>query len=246
MPTLLLSDIHGNLPALEAVLKQAKKQGFDRVFFMGDAVGYYPDGEAVIQRLRELGAIGVMGNHDAWMLTLDVIDGQGYVFDILQWQSRNLSAESRAWLEALPWSVAEDGWMIVHGSPCDPYVYVDELEVAREAFACGEARWMFHGHTHLAGAYTALDGPSGPWVRYKRFNKAKNSLRLGPKARALVNPGSVGQPRDKVPLASFGIWREDSEEVQVYRVKYDIKAVEKRVREVGFPAPLYQRLYQGR
>ncbi len=246
MPTLLLSDVHGNIVALEAVLRHAGEREYDRVVFLGDAVGYYPDGDAVISKLRELGALGVMGNHDAWLLTLDVLEGEGYVFDILRWQAERLSPENRAWLAALPWSVGEGDWLAVHGSPCDPFTYVDDLEVAREAFSCTGTRWIFHGHTHLAGAFTALDGPSGPWVRHRAFTEAESRLKLGPKARALVNPGSVGQPRDGVALAGYAIWREEKDEVTAYRVEYDIAAVEERVRRAGFPAPLYQRLYQGR
>jgi len=246
VPTLVLSDIHGNLPALEAVLKHARRYDYERVFFLGDAVGYYPDGDAVVSKLRELGALGVMGNHDAWMLTEDVLETDGYVIQILRWQSRRLSEENRAWLAALPWTRSEDAWLLVHGSPCDPFVYVDELDLAREGFGCSDARWIFHGHTHMAGAFTALDGPKGPWVRYKPFTDADNALKIGPKARAMVNPGSVGQPRDGVPHAGYAFWDEASDTVRVHRVPYDIDAVARRVEEVGFPPALHQRLKKGR
>ena len=246
MPTLLLSDIHGNLTALEAVLEDARRYDYERVLFLGDAVGYYPDGDAVVSRLRALGAKGVMGNHDAWMLTQDVLESEGYVFEILHWQNERLSDENRAWLAALPWTLQEDDWLAVHGSPCDPFVYVDDLDLAREAFACTPARWIFHGHTHLAGAFTALDGPKGPWVRYKPFTEPENVLKLGPKARAMVNPGSVGQPRDGVPLAAYAVWDEERDTVRTHRVKYDIRAVAARVEEVGFPPALHQRLKKGR
>jgi len=242
----LLSDVHGNITALEAVLEHAGNHGYDRVLFLGDAVGYYPDGNATIEKLREIGARGVMGNHDAWLLTLNVIESDGYVFDILRWQAERLKPENRAWLAALPWELKDGDWLAVHGSPCDPFTYVDELEVAREAFNCTDARWVFHGHTHIAGAYTALDGPSGPWIRYKPFDGGKTSFKLGPKARALVNPGSVGQPRDGIPLAGYAIWHEETNELTAFRVEYDIATVEQRVRRAGFPAPLFQRLYQGR
>jgi len=246
VPTLLLSDIHGNIVALEAVLEHAAEQGYDRVFFLGDAVGYYPDGNAVVERLRSLKAQGVMGNHDAWLLTLDMLEAEGYVFDILRWQAERLTPENRAWLATLPWKMAAEDWLAIHGSPCDPLIYVDELEIAREAFVCTEARWIFHGHTHLAGAYTALDGPSGPWVRHKPFVEAQTPLKIGPKARVMVNPGSVGQPRDGVAKAGYAIWHEEKDELTAYRVEYDIAAVEERVRSVGFMPQLYQRLYQGR
>ena len=246
MPTLLLSDIHGNLTALEAVLEDARRYDYERVLFLGDAVGYYPDGDAVVSRLRALGAEGVMGNHDAWMLTQDVLESEGYVFEILRWQNEHLSEENRAWLAALPWTREGEGWLAVHGSSCDPFVYVDDLDLAREAFACTTARWIFHGHTHLAGAFTALDGPKGPWVRYKPFTEPENVLKVGPKARAMVNPGSVGQPRDGVPLAAYAVWDEERDTVRTHRVKYDIRAVAARVEEVGFPPALHQRLKKGR
>ncbi len=246
MSVLLLSDIHGNITALDAVLRHAERHDYDRVVFLGDAVGYYPDGDAVIERLRALGARGVMGNHDAWLLTVEVLEGQGYVFDILRWQAERLGEENRAWLAALPWTIEEEGMLAVHGSPCDPFVYIDDLDLAREGFGCTEARWIFHGHTHLAGAFTALDGPSGPWVRYKPLPEPENVVKVGPKARAMINPGSVGQPRDGVPQVGYGIWNEEAREVRVYRVPFDIDAVAERVREVGFPPVLYQRLYKGR
>ncbi len=246
MPTLLLSDIHGNLTALEAVLKHARRYDYERVLFLGDAVGYYPDGDLVVTRLRELGARGILGNHDAWMLDPEMLESDGYVFDILRWQNKRISPENRAWLAALPWSLSGDGWLAVHGSPCDPFVYVDELELARAGFGCASARWVFHGHTHLSGTFTALDGPKGPWVRYKPFTEPDNVLKLGPKARAMINPGSVGQPRDGVPLAGYALWDEEKGTVHAHRVSYDIRAVAARVHEEGFPAALYQRLKKGR
>jgi len=83
-------------------------------------------------------------------------------------------------------------------------------------------------------------------VRYKPLAEPENVVKVGPKARAMINPGSVGQPRDGVPQAGYGIWNEETREVRVYRVPFDIDAVAQRVREVGFPPPLYQRLYKGR
>ncbi|AEB10962.1 metallophosphoesterase family protein [Marinithermus hydrothermalis] len=248
MRYLLLADIHGNLPALEAVLRHAEVRGFDRVLFLGDAVGYYPDGDAVLSHLRALGAEGVLGNHDAWLLTLDALQGGGYVFEILRWQRARLSPENRAYLAALPWALRPEGadWVAVHGSPCDPLVYVDELEAAREAFACTPARWVFHGHTHLAGAFLALDGPKGPWVRYQAFTEAEQELVVAPKARALVNPGSVGQPRDGVPLAGYAIWDTDAACVEAYRVPFDLERVRARLAAAGFPEGLYERLRLGR
>ncbi len=246
MRYLLLSDIHGNLPAFRAVMEDALKRGFDKVLFLGDAVGYYPDGEAVLTALRKLSAEPVLGNHDAWLLTNDFLEDGGLIAEILAWQAARLSPENLAYLKGWPWQQKTELYHQVHGSPCDPFVYVDDLEPAREALACSDRPWVFFGHTHLAGAYMAIEGPKGPWIRYKPFMDEENTLTLGPKARALVNPGSVGQPRDGVPLAGYAIWEPETRRVEAYRVPFDLLAVRKRILEEGFPMVLYERLRVGR
>ncbi len=246
MRTLLLSDIHGNLPAFKAVMSHASKQGFDRVFFLGDAVGYYPDGDAVVGALRKLNAQGVLGNHDAWMLAPEWQTSSGYIFDILNWQRAHMRPENTDYLLRLPWHHEGERHHMVHGSPCDPMTYIDELEVARQAFTCTAKTWIFHGHTHLAGAFLALEGPNGPWIRYRPFTKEKTVLALPPRGRILVNPGSVGQPRDGLPLAAYAIWDEASARIEAYRVAYDLEAVRRRLADAGFPLQLYERLKVGR
>ncbi|HEU4741126.1 MAG TPA: metallophosphoesterase family protein [Meiothermus sp.] len=246
MRYLLLADIHGNWPAMEAVLQTAPK--YDRVIFLGDAVGYYPDADRVLSWLRSEGAIGVVGNHDAWLMHLDDIDPEeqkGPVFEILRWQSERLSLENRAYLGSLPWTQEVDGALLVHGSACDPLQYVDDLDTARQHFGCTSARWTLHGHTHLAGTFLALEGPNGQWVRYQRQVHGTELL-LAPRARALVNPGSVGQPRDRMPGAAYGVWDSDDDSVQFFRVEFDLERVLKRILDEGFPVWLYERLLVGR
>ena len=246
MRHLLLSDIHGNLPALRAVLDDASRHGFDRVMFMGDAVGYYPDGDAVLTELRRLEAEAVLGNHDAWLITLDTLESSSLIAEILAWQAERLSPENLAFLKSWPWERKGDDYHQVHGSPCDPFIYVDDLEPAREALECSDRPWIFIGHTHLAGAFMAIEGPKGTWIRYRPFLGRTGRFTLGPKARAVVNPGSVGQPRDGVPLASYAIWDDERRTVEVRRVGYDLRAVKRRVEEEGFPILLYERLRVGR
>ena len=246
MRYLLLSDIHGNLPALEAVLKDAHPRGFDRVLFLGDAVGYYPDGEEVLNRLRELRAEPVMGNHDLWLLEPETFFGRGFIKALLEWQREALSEENLAYMRTWPLERLAPLYHQVHGSPCEPFIYIDELEPAREAFACSDRPLILVGHTHIAGVYEALEGPSGPWIRFHPFNKRENTYRLPEGARAIINPGSVGQPRDGVPLAAYAIWDEDEGAVHAYRVPFDLAAVKRRVVEVGFPLFLYERLLVGR
>lgn len=239
MRYLVLSDIHGNWPALEAVLQAAPP--FDRVLFLGDAVGYYPDGDRVLDWLREVGAECVLGNHDAWLLALDRLPLEGAVMEILAWQRERLSEEHLEFLASWSWQKEVEGALLVHGSPCDPFEYLDELEPARQAFACTEARLVFHGHTHLAGAFLELTGPR-PWVRYQRFAQG-GELLLPPTVRALVNPGSAGQPRDRVPGAAFALWEGDR--VEFFRVDYPLERVGRRIVQEGFPLWLYARLTLG-
>ena len=246
MRYLLLSDIHGNLPAFRAVMEDALMRRFDRVLFMGDAVGYYPDGDAVLTALRKLEAQSVMGNHDFWLLHPEALDAGNYIAEILDWQRQHIEPENLAFLAAWPWEQRGERYHQVHGSPCDPFVYIDDLEPAREAFGCSDAPWILIGHTHLAGVYMALEGPNGPWIRYQPFKDRKNRVVVGPKARAILNPGSVGQPRDGVPLAAYAIWDDEARTVEAYRVPFDLEAVKRRLIDKGFPLFLYERLKVGR
>jgi protein phosphatase len=236
---LVLSDIHGNWPALQAVLKEAP--AFDRVLFLGDAVGYYPDGDRVLDWLLEVGAECVLGNHDAWLLALDRLPLEGAVMQILAWQRERLSPRQLDFLASWPWQKEVEGALLVHGSPCDPLEYLDGLSLAREAFGCSPHRLVFHGHTHLAGAFLELAGPR-PWVRYQAFAQG-GEVRLPPTVRALVNPGSVGQPRDGVPGAAFALWEGDR--LEFFRVAYPLEEVAGRLAEEGFPLWLYTRLTLG-
>ncbi|MCY3160239.1 metallophosphatase family protein, partial [Acinetobacter baumannii] len=133
MRYLVLSDIHGNWPALQAVLEAAPS--FDGVLFLGDAVGYYPDGDRVLDWLMEVEAQCVWGNHDAWLLALDRLPQEGVVLEILSWQRRRLSQRHLDFLSSWPWQKEVEGVLLVHGSPCDPMEYLDALELARQAFA---------------------------------------------------------------------------------------------------------------
>jgi diadenosine tetraphosphatase ApaH/serine/threonine PP2A family protein phosphatase len=240
---LILSDLHGNWSALEAIVREARD--WERVLFLGDAVGYYPDAERVVSWLTSHDAIGVLGNHDAWMLSLGSLDVEGPILEIIAWQAERMSASSHAYLSKLPVATTVEGALLVHGSPCDPMQYLDDLELARQGFDCTAARWVFHGHTHLAGAYLSLDGPNGQWVRYQRYTNG-GELILAPKVRAIVNPGSVGQPRDGTPGAAYAIWDSEEDLVEFYRVTYDLKQVLRRIEEAGFPNWLYERLLQGK
>jgi len=236
---LVLADIHGNRFALERALEVAP--AFDRVLFLGDAVGYYPDGDRVLDLLMELEAVPVLGNHDAWLLALEALEVEGPVLEILAWQKARLKPRHLDYLQSWPWTQEVGGALLVHGSPQDPFLYLEGTEEAREAFSATDHPLVFHGHTHKTGAFLLLEGPR-PWIRHQRFPQG-GSLVLPPGVRALVNPGSVGQPRDGVPGAAFALWEEDG--VEFFRVEVDLSPLEARLKEVGFPLWLLKRLRHG-
>jgi diadenosine tetraphosphatase ApaH/serine/threonine PP2A family protein phosphatase len=232
----LLSDIHSNLEALDAVLKALPQ--VDRVLVLGDIVGYGPDPNAVIARLRSVHARGVVGNHDLAMFEPSMLDEfNPHAAAAARWTETVLTPQSRWYLSGLPAHGRIGRHRLVHGSPNKPYIWeyiLDELQALEILIKLGR-RWCFFGHTHLPRIFTE-EGEQvpqpGDWLPLP--------------ASALVNPGSVGQPRDGNPQASFAVADLESEAVQFYRVPYDIAATQAKIREAGLPEIEAIRLAQGR
>jgi predicted phosphodiesterase len=222
----LLSDVHSNLPALDAVLAAAGP--VDAVWHLGDVVGYGPDPDDVVGRLRELGAIGVRGNHDAAACGGSEIDWfNPDARRAMEWTRSAISEDTRAWLTALPERRTEAGCALVHGSPREPlWEYVTSTSVARDNLRLLDVPLGLHGHTHVPAAWID-DGDRVELVR----GRPGQRLELGGR-RALVNPGSVGQPRDGNPDASFAIL-----DVEAGTVEWG--------RAAGLPASLASRLRDG-
>lgn len=251
MRYLLLSDIHANIVALDAVVNDATTRGWDAVVFLGDAVGYYPEPEAVVDRLRSLEpAVALLGNHDA--LLLDTIDGelgdgreQGVVAEVLRDHAERVSAESVAFLRELVQVHRDDGWMATHGALRHRWSYLDSIAVAEGNLPLLEERICLVGHTHVPRVFAALEvGDRAMW-RTVPFRKERASYVVPPQARAFVNPGSVGQPRDGIPLASYAIFDAAKGEIEVFRVPFDIDRVARAVRDAGYPGALGERLRGG-
>lgn len=235
----VLSDIHGNLPALDAVL--AAMPSVDEVWQLGDVVGYGPDPNGVVARLREIGARGVRGNHDAAALGGREIES----FNVdarhaMEWTRSVIGEDARAWLRSLPERLEREGLTLVHGSPRDPiWEYVTSTPVARAAFAAMPTTSGLHGHTHIPIAYLEDDG------HLETMSPGAGSRIVFEGRRALLNPGSVGQPRDGIPTASWLLLDTGAGAVTWQRTAYDVSAVQAAMTALGLPGRLVERLAYG-
>jgi diadenosine tetraphosphatase ApaH/serine/threonine PP2A family protein phosphatase len=235
----VLSDIHANLVALEAVLGAVGT--VDAVWHLGDVVGYGPDPDGVVSRLAGIGAVGVAGNHDLAALGGREIDWfNPEAKAAMEWTRARISDATRAWLSALPRTHRDGDLTLVHGSPRDPiWEYITSVPVARANLTALETTLGLHGHTHLPMAWVDRDGridaiAPGPGSTFQLDGRP-----------ALLNPGSVGQPRDGDPSASWLEIDTDAELATWRRVAYDIEAVRTAMLDAGLPGRLAERLRVG-
>ncbi len=204
MRVLILSDIHANLTALEAVLEDAKGS-YDVVWCLGDTVGYGPHPDDCVQRVRDLEAVAVIGNHDwAALGRMDVEDFNPEARRAVLWTAEHLSEESIAWLSALPSEPIEvEGYTLTHGSPRDPiWEYIMYPSIALENFRHFATRHCLVGHTHVPALHVLVDGEKKSTLDAPEFGA---SMPLKPKTRAILNPGSVGQPRDNDRRSAYAL-----------------------------------------
>jgi predicted phosphodiesterase len=235
----VISDIHSNLLALDAVL--AKVGSVDAVWHLGDVVGYGPEPDAVVDRLIGLGAVGVRGNHDGAAAGGNEIDWfNPEARAAMDWTRKVIAPATRDWLEALPKRRSEGAFTLVHGSPRDPtWEYVTSTSIAKASLGAIGTRHGLHGHTHVPIVFTDVDG------RMRTLEpRPGNSVALD-QGRMLLNPGSVGQPRDGDPRASYLVLDLEAGTAAWGRVAYDIDAVGHAMRAVGLPVRLAERLKHG-
>ena len=245
--TLVITDIHANLEALDAVLAAAGTRGYDRLVVLGDLVGYGPDPNAVVERVRALDAAAVIrGNHDRVACGAEGADGFNTVArEAAIWTRETLTEGNRDWLRGLPrgpLDISPD-MSISHGAAFDEDAYVfDDADAVRVFRSTWQAVGLF-GHTHYPVTFelkhncVEVVGLSGA---------AATSLSLDPAARYLVNPGAVGQPRDGDPRAAFAIVDEAAAQLEMYRVRYAVEATCAKISRAGLPDALAQRLSVGR
>ena len=233
----VLSDIHSNLVALDAVL--AAIGSVDAVWHLGDVVGYGPEPDAVVERLTTIGAVGVRGNHDAAAAGGSEIDWfNPDARAAMEWTRDAISPTTHAWLAALP--VRRMELAFTHGSPRDPiWEYVTSAALARAALSAISTEHGLHGHTHVPIAFTEVDGRMRTLAP-----RAGNTVALG-EGRTLLNPGSVGQPRDGDARASYLVMDLAAGTATWGRAAYDFEAVGAAMRAAGLPGRLADRLRIG-
>jgi diadenosine tetraphosphatase ApaH/serine/threonine PP2A family protein phosphatase len=251
MRALILSDIHANLQALNAVLEHAPAH--EAVWNLGDIVGYGANPNEVIERTRDLGTVFVRGNHDRACCGLTDVDGFNPVASrAAKWTQCVLSSEHIAWLRHLacgPVAPEETSSVsCVHGSLRDEDEYVLSARDAWHSLTDATTKLNFFGHTHLQGGF-ATDGHE--WYRltpdYTTRDQAEEwVLQLSSGASYMLNPGSVGQPRDGDWRAAFSIYDSELSTVTFHRVPYDLRTAQEAIVRMGLPDRLASRLRDGR
>ncbi len=247
MRYLVLTDIHANLEALDAVVGDARRRGYDHTLVLGDLVGYGADPNAVVDRVRSLKPSAIVrGNHDKVACGLEQAEGFNAVAkSAARWTLDVLIPEYREWLAALPEGPidVDDVVQICHGSPFDEDAYIfDELDALRALKIANRPLCLF-GHTHYpvtfelsAEAFDSI-GPAAT---------GEAVIAMKPDAKYLLNPGSVGQPRDGDPRAAYAIVDTAKRCVELIRLKYPVEEAQAKVIRAGLPEVLAQRLAVGR
>ena len=250
MRALILSDIHANIDALESVLAAAP--AYDVVWNLGDIVGYGAAPNEVIERIRSLGGIFVRGNHDrACSGTRSFDDFSSIAGRAAKWTRSVLTPENSAWLQTLskgPVTTESPLVTCVHGSLLHEDQYVVSMRDAWLAMKDSASHITFFGHTHVQGGFAAS---AREWQNVQpRFPSSRGlqevTIAIEENRRYLLNPGSVGQPRDHDPRAAFATYDDAAQLVSFYRAEYDVRLAQMRILRANLPERLAQRLLEGR
>lgn len=245
MRSLVISDLHSNAQALRAVINRMRRKKFHRVICLGDFVGYGAQPNQVLDIMRNWKAqkLYIRGNHDRVVAGHEDAEqfNNAAKFAAL-WTRDHLSAPNRRFLEKLPLGpIVDKDVLVCHGAPHNEDEYVFHDDHAQQIFEGNDARIILFGHTHLPVIF-AMDR------RHRVYGgvvTGETIFRLDPELRYLINPGSVGQPRDRNPAASFALFDSDRMSVQFFRVVYDVAKTQAAIIKAGLPAILAQRLEYG-
>jgi diadenosine tetraphosphatase ApaH/serine/threonine PP2A family protein phosphatase len=243
--TALLSDIHGNLEALQACLVHARERGAERFGFLGDLVGYGADARGVVEIVAEYaaeGAVVLKGNHDE-----AIEEGGGYFNDAaraaLQWARETLTEEQKAFLASLPLVVRDETVCFVHASAAAPerWDYIDSPGAAKHCADAAAAPYTFCGHVHDQVLY--FENVHGRMSEFRPFSGT--AIPVPDHRRWVAIVGSVGQPRDRNPAAAYALFDPADQKLTFFRVPYDAMAAADKIRRCGLPSSLAYRVELG-
>lgn len=241
----IIGDIHANLEALCAILKNIKAQRVDKVVCLGDIVGYYTDPNQCCKLCRKSKFICIRGNHDDAAIGLcDIDDFNPIAQTAIIWTAEKLKEEHKEWLRTLPEQLlVDDQFLAVHGAPWDPYAYIFTSGAALRGFSYmrnhhPSINLCFFGHTHQRALYTSEENAVKEVAEGTHYT-------LGDQGLFLINPGSVGQSRDGRPGASYIIYNSEKQELEYVHVPYNIERTQQKVAAAKLPLKLAERLSQG-
>ncbi len=245
MRYLIFTDIHGNLESFLALLKFIQRKKIDYHLFLGDLVGYGASPNEIIQKIQTMKPISLIrGNHDKAVCGLDSIDTFNPIAaSAIYWTKQNLKKKNMDYLSRLKKGpiIIHDNITLCHGAPFDEDYYIFGEFDAAEAFKYIRTPLCFFGHTHFPYVYTEKDS----YVEGTFLMGNSNEVKLEKGVRYLINPGSVGQPRDRNPRASCAIYDSDVGRIKFFRLDYDIEEAQKKIREEDLPLALAERLSLG-
>jgi predicted phosphodiesterase len=239
----ILADIHANLSAFDAVLKDIDAQGdIDEIWCLGDIVGYGPEPTECIRLIQERKIVSISGNHDLGVtgqLALDFFNPLAAA--ACRWTTGKLNPVDIRYLADLPKILKKGDFTLVHGSPREPSTeYILSTAIAERNFEHFSTRYCLVGHTHIPVAYKQETAAAAP------VNLVPEIGLVMIEHRIITNPGAVGQPRDGDPRASYGLYDSEGQIFRLHRVEYDIRATQDKMMALGLPVQLVARLEEGK
>ena len=246
MRYLIVADMHGNWDALVTVLEDADRQGYDETLVLGDLVGYGASPNQVIEELNGISKPThvIRGNHDKVVAGIDMgLNFNPTALTAARWTTANLTDENLEFVRALPQGpvdIVED-LVICHGSVVDEDEYLLSGGAAVDSFEAQESQITFFGHTHIPSLFMLREDA----IEVAVLEGERVSIQIEPEVRYLINPGSVGQPRDRDPRASYVLYDAAGGEVLLNRIDYPIEKAQERIREADLPEILAERLGVG-
>lgn len=250
MRYLILSDVHSNWEALQAIRAHVRRKRYDRVIFLGDAVGYGAAPNRVLDWMRSLGTTlhAVRGNHDRVCCGIDSAEYfNRYARQAAMWTLEHLDDRNLEFLRSLPEGPIEISRQVAicHGSSIDEDAYIFSAYDAQLAFGGVPNHLTFFGHTHVPSLFVLKEHNGSQTLKVRLVTGRRLVLDLEPESRYLINPGSVGQPRDRDPRAAYAILDTDQRRIYFYRVSYRASVARRRIISAGLPPVLGDRLLYG-